>query len=591
MDKTEDGQKPVVLLQKPEAESRQSAAPKRKPSREKIASVNLQRLVSLRKENTVRAQPTIYNREHEAEKMNIFRFTESNIILHSKRKRKLRENIQDEVPVMLKKHKKKKKKKVLLNGMTTNEGTHPKVTMLSATSHNLLPSSGQNNNHKLSQNPQKKHNKKAPKKDLKKKSHNGTEKDNSNTARKKENGLKIKLLKSQSAIPVKKQSCKTVFKPIVIRTGPTSSKQSDTKEKPNNHKNGLVLLGGFSQSPGKTLISGAKKKSSNSTKILFPQKPDFCAQTEKIHHFKNSPRIEMHNSVSKFSLQPKYEEISVKHFEGYVHVTICPKKEQRCRFNPLDPDDDEIVTKDVSTRQETSPAVYNCFTPAMLDELITAFERAQNGSCKAVLLSSVGPMFSAGFDLRYFTYHACNCDKEKLSLAVELIRKFVDLLIHFTKPIIVAVQGPAIGLAASMLCLCDIVLADEVKTTFHFPYTQQGISPDCCSTHLLPALLKPPMANALLYGNRTLTPNEARDHGIVSEVLPHDSFMRHVIPRVRDVCSSALVSLSATKRLMRSSQLSQLVYANECENRALRKCLSSPDCLRTMHDYVTNNFS
>ena len=64
-------------------------------------------------------------------------------------------------------------------------------------------------------------------------------------------------------------------------------------------------------------------------------------------------------------------------------------------------------------------------------------------------------------------------------------RKFVNCLIHFPIPIIAAIQGPAVGLGAAMLCLCDIILSSE-DACFHLPYPQQGLTPDGCSTFLLP---------------------------------------------------------------------------------------------------------
>lgn len=67
-------------------------------------------------------------------------------------------------------------------------------------------------------------------------------------------------------------------------------------------------------------------------------------------------------------------------------------------------------------------------------------------------------------------------------------RNFVNTFIQFKKPIVVAVNGPAIGLGASILPLCDVVWANE-KAWFQTPYTTFGQSPDGCSTVMFPRIM------------------------------------------------------------------------------------------------------
>lgn len=69
-----------------------------------------------------------------------------------------------------------------------------------------------------------------------------------------------------------------------------------------------------------------------------------------------------------------------------------------------------------------------------------------------------------------------------------LFRNFVNTFIQFKKPIIVAVNGPAIGLGASILPLCDVVWANE-KAWFQTPYTTFGQSPDGCSSLTFPRIM------------------------------------------------------------------------------------------------------
>lgn len=87
---------------------------------------------------------------------------------------------------------------------------------------------------------------------------------------------------------------------------------------------------------------------------------------------------------------------------------------------------------------------------------------------------------------RAVIFYTLNIFSERMFLF--LFRNFVNTFIQFKKPIIVAVNGPAIGLGASILPLCDVVWANE-KAWFQTPYTTFGQSPDGCSSLTFPRIM------------------------------------------------------------------------------------------------------
>lgn len=95
---------------------------------------------------------------------------------------------------------------------------------------------------------------------------------------------------------------------------------------------------------------------------------------------------------------------------------------------------------------------------------------------------------------------SCNMPSFYFILIVGYIfcRAFVNTFIQFKKPIIVAVNGPAIGLGASILPLCDVIWANE-KAWFQTPYTTFGQSPDGCSSLLFPKIMG--IASVSLYSS------------------------------------------------------------------------------------------
>lgn len=77
---------------------------------------------------------------------------------------------------------------------------------------------------------------------------------------------------------------------------------------------------------------------------------------------------------------------------------------------------------------------------------------------------------------------------ELLSITSWGLREFVSAFIHFKKPIVVAINGPALGLGASILPLCDVVWASE-RAWFQTPCAALHITPSGCSSYTFPQIL------------------------------------------------------------------------------------------------------
>ena len=78
--------------------------------------------------------------------------------------------------------------------------------------------------------------------------------------------------------------------------------------------------------------------------------------------------------------------------------------------------------------------------------------------------------------------------RNRIILCVFFLRKYVDAYINFPKPLIAAVNGPAIGVSVTVLGLCDLVYATD-KASFHTPFMTLGQSPEGCSSLTFPRLM------------------------------------------------------------------------------------------------------
>lgn len=220
-----------------------------------------------------------------------------------------------------------------------------------------------------------------------------------------------------------------------------------------------------------------------------------------------------------------------------------------------------------------------------MKEVQSALSTAAADDSKLVLLSAVGSVFCCGLDFIYFIRRLTDDRKRESTKMADAIRNFVNTFIQFKKPIIVAVNGPAIGLGASILPLCDVVWANE-KAWFQTPYTTFGQSPDGCSTVMFPKIMGGASANEMLLSGRKLTAQEACGKGLVSQVFWPGTFTQEVMVRIKELASCNPIVLEESKALVRCNMKMELEQANERECDALKKIWGSAQGMDSMLKYL-----
>ncbi len=83
-------------------------------------------------------------------------------------------------------------------------------------------------------------------------------------------------------------------------------------------------------------------------------------------------------------------------------------------------------------------------------------------------------------------------------LVLYLIRDFINVVIAFPKPLVVAVNGPAIGLGVTLLPLFDIIYASD-KASFYCPYARLSQTPEGCASHTFPNVMGMAMVSYRFY--------------------------------------------------------------------------------------------
>lgn len=187
----------------------------------------------------------------------------------------------------------------------------------------------------------------------------------------------------------------------------------------------------------------------------------------------------------------------------------------------------------------------NALTSEMYLSLAKALEQADNDiSVRAVLLSGNAQMFCAGNDLNDFLNNP-----PRDSSAPPF--KFLLALHHFSKPLIAATAGPAIGIGTTMLLHCDHVLS-ATNTVFKMPFLQLGLTPEGGSSLLLPQLIGQRQASELLLLGKSFDTVYALQIGLINQQCAVDDLMPQAISVANHYAQQAPSAVQQAKKLLKA---------------------------------------
>lgn len=232
------------------------------------------------------------------------------------------------------------------------------------------------------------------------------------------------------------------------------------------------------------------------------------------------------------------------------------------------------------------PDKLNAFTLGMMNELLDAFDRVDaDDAVRAVIVTGDGRAFCAGADLSAgastfdFKKHG---GKDKIDYNEDAARdgggRVTLRIFKLLKPVIAAINGPAVGIGATMTLAMDIRLAaDNAKIGFVF--SRRGIVPEAASSFFLPRIVGISQALQWCYSGRVFGADEALRGGLVSAVHPGDKLLPAAMAIAREIAdNTAPVSVAMIRQMMwRGLGMTDPMHAHRVDSRGILSRGASPD--------------
>ncbi len=253
------------------------------------------------------------------------------------------------------------------------------------------------------------------------------------------------------------------------------------------------------------------------------------------------------------------------------------------------------VAENIATITLNRPEKLNAFTGIMMNEMIDAFDKADaDDNVRAIIVTGAGRAFCAGADLFAGprTFDATREDRPERRTAIkvdgsvdwsnEAIRDGGGLLtlriFECLKPVIAAVNGPAVGVGVTMQLAMDVRLASE-NARFGFVFARRGIVPEACSSWFLPKVVGISQALEWTFTGRVFGAEEALEGRLIKKVYKPDQLIPAARALAREIAdNTSQVSVALIRQMMwRMAGADHPMEAHKVDSRGIFSRGSSAD--------------
>jgi enoyl-CoA hydratase/carnithine racemase len=246
--------------------------------------------------------------------------------------------------------------------------------------------------------------------------------------------------------------------------------------------------------------------------------------------------------------------------------------------------DFEQITYEVNDRIAVitlnRPEVLNAWTPVMMENILQALDMAdEDDNVRVVIFTGAGRAYCAGADLSTGRFRLSGDDPDGPKLVRDTAGRATLRMFNMKKPIIGAINGPAVGVGITMTTAMDIRIASESVTKISFIFNRRGIVPEGCCTYFLPRIIGISKASELILTGRLFTAREGLEMGLFSRVVPPEELMptaRQIAYEIADN-TSAISTALARQMLWKTLTEDHPMAAHILESRSLSAMFASDD--------------
>ncbi len=246
------------------------------------------------------------------------------------------------------------------------------------------------------------------------------------------------------------------------------------------------------------------------------------------------------------------------------------------------------VEDGAATVELNRPEVLNAWNGQLGDDLRTAMERiAADDAIRAVLITGAGRAFSSGADLKDvgggFTTEDGRPDVYRT--LTERYHPIMKAIREVPKPVVAAVNGPAVGIGCSLALCCDLILAAE-SAYFLLAFVNIGLVPDGGSSLFVPTRVGMARATELSMLGERLPAQKALEWGLINRVVVDELLLEEGRGLVGRMAAGPTRSFAGTKRQLNNWLYQRMDEQLELEARIQREMSQSKDFLEGAMAFV-----
>jgi enoyl-CoA hydratase/carnithine racemase len=233
------------------------------------------------------------------------------------------------------------------------------------------------------------------------------------------------------------------------------------------------------------------------------------------------------------------------------------------------------------------PEKKNAITREMYQAMHDAFIAATNDSAvRSILLYGEPTIFTAGNDLEDFL-------KAPPAGLDSPVFRFMQALTHCPKPVVVAINGPAVGIGTTLLLHADLVYAAD-NAMLSMPFVTLGLCAEFASSMLVPALCGTAKAAEKLLLGESMSAEEARDLGFITQVMPPEDVLPHATRKAEKFANLPPDAVRSTKKLMRAAShagVDKVIEAEALEFGRLLRSAEAKEAMSAFFEKCKPNFA